>query len=216
MFKEPGAPAQKKPAYNPFAESLKPKPKPPAELGESSRRIADFIDEELAKPTEETTMRLGSASELEKTMRHPGMEAARKPVEEEEILEGELVEDGEPELEGFQSGAELTQEKLRAVQAKAEGAEFGLDSIDPRNAASLKEGTRRVVDSFLGSPEDQKALEIQLGLGTGKLTLERTRLETLIKDKVAAAAFALRGKVKPAFKVVDELRQDIANLARRL
>ncbi len=203
--------------YNPFAKPLEKKPAPLPPLTENARRIAEYIDEELTKPDpEEQTARLASAAALEKTKRIPAVEAARK-MEEEEVVEGELVEDGAPDLEGFQEhGTVMQEQQMRAQRETTDPQRVGLEGIDPRNPASLKEGVKRVVDSFLGTEEHQRDLEAQLGLGTGKLALERRRLETLLKDKVAGAAFALRGKIKPAFQIIDELRQDIANIVRKL
>ena len=208
--------------YNPFAEGLaksKLPPKPPAaELSPGAKGILADIDEELAKrDPEEKTGRLPSAAVLEKTMPIGGIKESRRLQAEAGLEEAEVIEDGEPELEGFQTHETvMQQQQMRAQREATDTQESGLEGIDPHNAASLKEGTKRVVDSFLGSESDQQALEVQLGLGTGKLALERKRLELLVQDKVRAAAFALRAKTMPAFRIVDDLRRDIANLARKL
>ncbi len=211
-------------SYNPFAEGLaksKLPPKPPAaELSPGAKGILQDIDEELAKPNEETTMRLASASVMEKTMPHRGMEAARRAVEstedDEEIVEGELIEEDKPELEGFQTEGEIAQEHQARAQEAVTGPIRQLGEVNPSNPASVKEGTTQFLNALLGSEDTQRALEQQLNLPTGKINLERKKLATYMEAKIKRAAQALRsGAFNPA-QVAEELKSDALKLLKRM
>lgn len=188
MSKElvPPSPKSKKDlaAYNPFADSL--------------TAAAKRAEAHIAATTPVLDVE-------EKTKPFPGMKAARELPVEEDILEGELIEDGAPELEGFQSGAEVAQEQLRKVQDLISAPAKRLSEIDLTNPNSVKEGTRDVLSTLLADDVARQEFEEYLALLIPGTDMDKIRaMESHMESKVKQAA---RAKGSP--QSVEELRKEL-------
>lgn len=190
MFKEPGTPTPKSKkdmaGYNPFADSITAAA---ARAEQHAATQAPILDVE------------------EKTKPFPAMETARSlPVtKDEEIIEGELLEEGTPTMEGFQSSAEVAQEQLQKAQERINIPAKRISQINPDKPNSLQEGTRDVLSTLLADDVARQEFEEYLALLIPGTDMEKIQaMETHMQPKVQWAA---RAHGDP--KSVEELRAEL-------